>query len=248
MTKPLLLLHNRHTPDDSDIWRVAVRRGWNTARVTEHTVKAAMEGHDHIRYYGNTLHAKMIEDQLPIGFLPIDYSSLARIDLYTRRKVGYTTFDQIVQPITHDTFIKPARDKWFEARVYKAGETIAGVPWSTDEVYISDVMSFANEARCFVLNGQIMTAALYRIDGVPYGETDLSPEDCNMDEAIKNTILPQWAAEICAMGDLPPGVVIDFGQLSDGTWAVIEFNEAWASGLYYCDPEKCFDVIVASQQ
>lgn len=97
-------------------------------------------------------------------------------------------------------------------------------------------------------NGVILTAALYRIDGVPYGETDKTPEDCNMDEAIKDTVLPNWAAAICAMGDLPPGVVIDFGQLPDGTWAVIEFNEAWASGLYYCDPEKCFDVIVASQQ
>ena len=248
MSKPLLLLHNRHTPDDSDIWRVAVRRGWNTARVTERTVKAAMEGHEYIRYYGNTMHSKMIEDQLPIRFIPIDYSSLARIESYTRRKIEYTTFGKLIQPIQRDLFIKPARDKWFEAKVYKAGDTIGGVPWSTDEIYVSDVMGFVNEVRCFVLNGIIQTAALYRIDGVPYGETELSPEDCNMDETIKDTPCCQWATEICAMGDLPPGAVIDFGQLADGTWAVIEFNEAWASGLYYCDPEKCFDVILASQQ
>ena len=50
------------------------------------------------------------------------------------------------------------------------------------------------------------------------------------------------------MAKLPKGVVLDFGLMDNGMWSLIEFNEAWASGLYYCDPEKCFDVIVESQK
>jgi hypothetical protein len=46
---------------------------------------------------------------------------------------------------------------------------------------------------------------------------------------------------------LPEGVVMDFGRLASGEWALVEFNEAWASGIYYCDPDRALDVIVASQ-
>ncbi len=45
---------------------------------------------------------------------------------------------------------------------------------------------------------------------------------------------------------LPIGLVIDFWQLENGDWALIEFNEAWCSGLYWCDPNKCLDVIINS--
>jgi hypothetical protein len=181
-------------------------------------------------------------------FSPIDYSILAKIsNYYTGRHVFYTAFKDIKQPVERDTFIKPARDKFFEARVYKTGETIEGAPQGDDAVYLSDVVRFVDEVRCFVLYGHIITSSLYRINGVSYQEVDKDPSEINFDDQLKDTMLPTWAKEICNAYQLPKGVVIDFGRFADGSWGVIEFNEAWASGLYYCDPEKCFDVIVASQ-
>ena len=48
----------------------------------------------------------------------------------------------------------------------------------------------------------------------------------------------------------PNGVVLDFGKVDSvhEIWHLIEANEAWASGLYDVDPEKAFDVIIASQE
>jgi hypothetical protein len=246
--KSLMFLHNRHTPDDQDIWKEAIRRGWNTARVNQIDVKDKMEGFDFVRYYGNTLHGAQIENQLPFKFVPIDYSILAKIsDYYTSRHIHYMRFADLKQPVQEDLFIKPARDKFFEAKVYLRGSMIEGTPQGDDMVYVSDVVRFMDEVRCFVLDGEIQTASLYRIDGISYREVDMPPEEINFDDQLKDTIIPKWTKEICSKFKLPRGVVIDFGRFHDGGWAVIEFNEAWASGLYYCRPDKCFDVIVASQ-
>lgn len=245
--KKLLLLHNRHTPDDSDIWRVAVRAGWSTQRTNRLQVEEHLKGYDFVRYYGNTLHAAQLPDVLPFKFKEIDYSYLAVLTEFTKRKIWYTKFSRLEQPLRNEEFIKPARDKWFEARVYKAGETISGVPDANDDIYISEVVKYIDEVRCFVLDGVIQTSSLYRINGQVWDITGLPPDLINFDKQLKGTPLQEYVSSIYNSIDLPSGVVIDFGRLPDGSWSLIEFNEAWASGLYYCDPEKCFDVIINSQ-
>lgn len=245
--KNLMLLHNRHTPDDSDIWRVAVRRGWATKRTSEPYVRSDMEGYDFIRYYGNTLHGAMIEPHLPFRFSPINPKHLANLRGYTKRWIKLVKFSDIIQPIVADMFIKPARDKWFEAKVWLKGETITGAPQADDLCYVSDIVPFLDEVRCFVLDGQVQTSSLYRINTVSYQEVD-EPEASNFDERMTDTPICGYARAIATTTDLPSGVVMDFGRTSDGQWSLIEFNEAWASGLYFCHPEKCFDVICASQK
>ena len=245
--KKLLLLHNRHTPDDSDIWRVAIRRGWATYRTNEFEVKDHMKGYDFIRYYGNTLHAVQIKNQLPFHFTPIRPNILSDAFSWTKRDIQLKRFKDIIQPITYDCFIKPVSEKWFEARAYKKGEIIPGAANDNDLCYVSDIEEFIDEVRCFCLYGQIMTSSLYRINKISYQEVE-SPESSNFDGHLDNTPLRGYTADLEGFFDLPPGVVMDFGRTKDNIWKLIEFNEAWASGLYFCDPEKCLDVIIESQQ
>ena len=37
--------------------------------------------------------------------------------------------------------------------------------------------------------------------------------------------------------------VVDIGLIKDNGWAVIESNQAWASGIYGCDPYGVLTVI-----
>lgn len=249
VSNKLLLLHNRHTPDDSDIWRVAVRAGWHTQRTNALQVADHIKGYDHVRYYGNTLHAAQLPAAaLPFKFSEIDYSLLAKLGHFTHRQIDYIRFETLGQPLKQDAFIKPARDKWFEAKVYKEGETITGSPIDGDEIYVSEIVKFVDEVRCFVLNGEVLTSSLYRINNQVWDITGLPPDLINFDKQIKDTPIQQHVKDIWTVcKGLPNGVVIDFGRQPDGKWSLIEFNEAWASGLYYCTPELCFEVIQASQ-
>ena len=188
--KNLMLLHNRHTPDDSDIWRVAMRRGWNTSRCgLSAPIKDQIKGFDFVRYYGNTLNGAEIENQLPFKFVPIDYEQLAgkRLSYYTDRKIDYISFGELKQPIEQDCFIKPARDKWFEARIYKKGETVTGAPLADDKIYVSEIVNYIDEVRCFVLDGEILTSSYYRMNKVNYQEVDLPNEQINFDNELKDT-------------------------------------------------------------
>lgn len=248
MIKPLLLLHKRHTPDDSAIWKEAIRRGWNTERTDELHVKEHIEGRHLVRYYGNTLHAQRISEYLPFSFTEIHPKFLAELTDYTKRKIELITYANLGQPLKQTAFIKPVGDKWFEARVYKEGEVISGTPADTDKIYVSEIVKFVNEVRCFVLDDEILTSSLYRINGQVWDLTGLPPDEINFDNRINSTPIPQYVKEICAKCRLPRGIVIDFGQLENGEWILIEFNEAYGSGLYYCAPDKAFDAIINSQE
>jgi hypothetical protein len=246
--KKLMLLHNRYTHNDNDIWSIAIKNGWSTARTNQYQVKEHMEGYDFIRYYGNTMHAEQIKDQLPFKFLLINPYVLTRLSDITKRKISCFEYWSLKQPLEKKCFIKPVHEKFFEAKIYEIGENIFGAPLPNDFIYVSETINFIDEVRCFVLNGKVLTSSLYRINKESYQDVDMSPEQINFDDKIKDTPIEQYVKEICSEHDLPPGIVIDFGRLPNGEWALIEFNEAWASGLYFCDPQKCFEVIVASQE
>ena len=213
-----------------------------------HHVKEHIKGRTVVRYYGNTLHAQQISSFLPFEFTEIHPRFLAELTEYTKRKIELITYANLGQPLKQTAFIKPVSDKWFEARVYKEGENISGTPDDADKIYVSEIVKFVNEVRCFVLGTEILTASLYRINGQVWDSTDLPPDKINFDDRINDTPIPQYVKEICTKCRLPKGVVIDFGQLENGEWGLIEFNEAYGSGLYYCDPRPAFDVIINSQQ
>lgn len=255
--KNLLLMDERvASPDNADIWRTAIRRGWTVERTNPFKIKEHIGDHKFVRYYGNTLHAKMIEGLLPLKLSPIDYSILPSLQEYTKRFISFVSFKRLIQPIEHTLFIKPARDKWFEAKVYHPGNTISGSPMDGDEIYISEVVKFINEVRCFVVDGEVLTSSLYRINTEVWDRVTEDPEKINFDGRIKDTDIPRMVKEIHSKykNQLPRGVVMDFGTIESSCrpaadeYSLVEFNEAWSCGLYYTNYDKAFDCIIASQE
>jgi len=247
--KKLLILHNRYTPDDTDIWREAVRGGWKIERPNLFNVSELSLGYDTVRYYGNTLHQEQIKDSIPVYFSRINLNCLPNLLSYTKRLIKLYTFGDLNGYVPFTAFYKPVNNKWFEAGVYNKGSSISGSSKADDMIYISEIMRFTHEVRCFVIDGKIQTSSLYRIDGNVWDKTDLKPEKINFDDRIDDTPIPGMVKAIhkkCGT-ELPSGIVMDFGYNSDREWALIEFNEAWASGLYYCDVSKAFNTIIKSQ-
>lgn len=246
--KPLLILPQRHRPDDADLWRAAIRRGWETIRVGLVVDSAVFSGRPMVRYYGNTLHSLQLEGHLPLSFGTIDPLLLTELP-ETRRTIALRRFGEITQPLTTACFVKPISEKWFPAKVYPVGATLPEGPLADDFAYVQTPVIFTDELRCYVRGHEILTASLYRVDQVAWDVSELPPEALNFDDRIEGSCIPELVRRIRAVAKsrLPDGVVMDFGKLDSGVWSLIEFNEAWASGLYYCDPDRALDVIVASQ-
>lgn len=241
--KKRLLLHYRADCNTNDIWKAAISSGWSTDRVHDVRVAQACEGADHIRYYGNTLHAARIESQLPIRFLPLDLSVLAWT-LLTKRMVNLYKLSELASNRAGDCFIKPAQEKWFPARVYKPNEKILSEDGEgntgslpDDLIYTQTPVNFINEIRCFCLDGKVHTASYYRVGGEYF--------PANLDEG-RDKRIDEMVAELAP--HYPRGVVLDFGYSDKMEYSFIEPNESWASGIYGCDAVKCLDVIDASQE
>lgn len=234
-----LLLHMRADCNTNDIWRAAIRAGWSTERVDLSGRINIPSDTTKVRYYGNTLHASMIEDKVPLRFLPLDLTILAKTSL-TKRQIRLMRADEL-EDITEPTFIKPAQNKWFPAKVYEPGEfpkrSQGGAGLSSDMIYVQDPVDMINEVRCFCLDGKILTASYYRI----------GHEYCplSIDDVDRPKILDEMVTELAPY--YPRGVVLDFAYARK-QWVFLEPNEAFASGLYGCDPEKCLEVIEASQE
>lgn len=235
----MLLLHLRADPNTSDIWRSAIRNGWTTERVDMTGRISIPPGTPKVRYYGNTLHGEIIQGHLPLRFLDLDLEALAKTPL-TKRSVQLMRAGELGD-ITKASFIKPAQQKWFPAKVYQPGESPkrsqggAGLP--SDLIYVQEPIDMFNEVRCFCLDGKILTASYYRVghEYCPLG----------IDDVDRPKILDEMVTELAPL--YPRGVVLDFAYTSTHEWCFLEPNEAWASGLYGCDPDKCLEAIEASQ-
>ena len=239
----------RHTADSSDMWRTAIRRGWETRRTNMYQVQEHCKGYDLVRYYGNTLHAEQIKNGVPFKFDVIPaFLDLPSLLPYTKRKIRGMCYALLKQPIEEDCFIKPVWHKWFESRVYKKGETIIDdACHASDNIYVSEIVKCVDEVRCFCLNGEILTSSYYRLNSVVWDQTNESPELLNFDDKLKDTPLTEYVKGIYKNYHyLPRGVVLDFALTDKNEWIFVEPNEAYASGLYYCNYDKCFDVIIES--
>lgn len=241
----ILLLHNRYEYNANAIYRTALGRKWHVRRVDfPHniaSVLAEIKNSDElckhtVRYYGNTWDISNANIKLPMEFLPVSIYELPNIP-QTGRHICLSKLYELPEFV--NKFVKPAQNKWFPAKIYASSSEIpTDCSLCTDDVYIQDVVDIVNEVRCFCLDGKILTASLYKVSRafcpIPY-ESD-----------VRDQVIDKMVEEIAP--HYPAGVVLDFGYTSDGKWIFIEPNEAWASGIYTCDPSKCLDVIIESQE
>jgi hypothetical protein len=197
-----------------------------------------------VAVYGEPLFVAAVADALDILALEPTPAWLVELPKeYQRRNVRLMRLDEARAAIRSRTFVKPAVDKCFAARVYESAADLPPIDvWPEHTlVYVSEVVAWDVEWRCFVLNREVVTASPYwrqgRLARLESGEWESSNEEER--EALA------FAARVLADSrvSLPPAVVLDVGQLADGRWAVIEANSAWGAGLYGCDPAKILPVV-----
>ena len=182
------------------------------------------------RLYGNDTFCLVLAEVLGLELVSPPDDLLIGLDRgWLGRDVAVAKLSE-VGSIEFPKFIKPLVPKQFRAGVYGASGALLreanGLDGST-LLQIADVVAIEAEARCFVLNQRVVTAAFYEGAGDP--------------EAICRFV-DDLAQEVV----LPTTVVIDVGVI-EGDLAVIEANATWGAGLNGCDPVavvRCLDAAV----
>lgn len=198
--------------------------------------------------YGSQTFCEVIAQQMGWTLKQNSFDWLARVHpYYLKRKVEFMTLDQ-AKLIKETKFIKPADDKVFPAKVYAPGELITHetIPGDTPTL-VSDVVEFDLEYRTFV-DKRVRTWSNY-----VFFEHIADPKMWHM-VPLEEERYPQDFVNDCLydmefhdMGGLiTVPSVIDVGRIKGKGWAIIETNQAWASGLYGCDPGQVLKVLEQS--
>lgn len=239
-TKPLLILPPRHGPDPQALWRAAIAAGWEIQRLSNWR-EEVLSGEHPIVIYGEPLFAQAVADRLglvlvypPDDFLP---SIGGR---FTHRKVILTTL-RGARRITERSFIKPANDKTFAARVYASGVEL---PEGADEdtpVLVSEVVEWRIEFRCFIREGVLATSSPYvRGEGLAQDEegqwTASEGEHSGAQQFVEHFL---QTVDV----NLPPAFVLDVGLIPGRGWAVVEANTAWGAGVCGANPSAVLDTL-----
>jgi hypothetical protein len=239
---PTLILPPRYTPDSIAVSKAAVRAGWEVERLGSWRVPQHLLDRD-VVLYGEPLFAAIVAESLGLSLLEPPPAWLAGLPReLTRRPIPLTTLAE-ARALTRPTFVKPAEDKCFPARVYESGHDLpreSVLPGRTP-VLIAGPVDWQVEFRCFSLDGEVLTLSPYWRDGrlaqAEDGSWEMTEEELHGAREFATTVLRDSRAA------LPPAVVLDVGTIRDEGWAVVEANAAWGSGIYGCDPDQVLRVV-----
>ncbi len=183
-----------------------------------------------VRVYGNETFCLVLQERLGLALqTPADDLSTTVPSKFLRRSLSKRRLDQ-VSGATFPLFIKSLVPKQIPSRLYATAHELSDVSSGmqpTSELLVSEPVCFVAEVRSFVLDGEILDAALY--EGVA------SLEDAR-----------DFIRQLVAAVPQPRAVVIDVGLLADNSWALVEFNAAWGAGLNGCNASRVLPAIVAA--
>jgi len=224
----------RYSDDSLRLRSAALKKNWRTERLQIWRAPDHLKNEE-IVLYGEPLFAAAIAEQLDIGLIEPTHDLLARIpEKYLIRKVLFTTLGE-ARLWKERAFIKPADEKCFAARVYENGQELpvrAGLSENTPTL-ISEPVDWELEARVFLRNREALCYSPYLRRGKlaqdEKGEWPMSAAEVRELKEFLTGFLEESDIE------LPPSVVLDAGKIKDRDWALVEFNPAFASGLYGCD-------------
>ncbi|WP_436771188.1 ATP-grasp domain-containing protein [Yinghuangia sp. YIM S09857] len=234
-----LVLAPRSTETDRWLGAAAYRRGLRVERSYDWAVPAGVRGGEAYVYAG-PLFADAVSRDLHVGLLEPADDWLARLPrALTGRRVEAMPLAR-ARTLRGPRFVKPPADKTFPARVYADGSELPGHAVSDQDalVLVSEVVCFRSEFRLFLLDGRVLAASRYAVDG----DLAVAP----LDGCAERTDAEAFAAEVAGSGvaGLPSAVVVDIGRTDAGEWAVVEANAAWASGGYACDDDGVLAVVM----
>jgi len=196
--------------------------------------------------YGSQTFCEVIAQQMGWQLKANPFDWLAKIpEFFLKRKVQFMTLGE-AKLLQETKFIKPADDKVFDAKVYEPGALITheAVPNDTPTL-VSDVVEFDLEYRTFV-SKRVKTWSNYvcyeHIADPKYW--NMIPHDERLPHDLVNDLLHHIEYHDSNLQVVPS--VIDVGRIPGKGWAIIETNQAWASGIYGCDPNGVLDVLEIS--
>ncbi|MEU9021804.1 ATP-grasp domain-containing protein [Actinomadura sp. NPDC048394] len=165
--------------------------------------------------------------EAPLGWL----ADLPRA--FTQREIVIMSIEE-AYALRRPAFIKSPNDKSIRALVYPDGSRLPG-PDAVDPqtpVLVSDVVTFDAEYRLHILEKTVHAGSQYAENG----QLKLGP---------LSTSASRFGADLLAEcgHTLPTAIVVDVGT-TDGRWAVIEANAAWASGHYAANTDHVLDVVL----
>lgn len=235
-----LVLSQRFTDDSNLLWRAAIDAGWDIVRA--HGFKVGpIDGTPVL--YGETIFADAICEELSVSVVTPTHAWLPALpSRFLQRSVGLTTLADAMTG-SFPAFIKPPDDKLFAARVYPDAASLAAVTQGFEAatpVLVSSPVSFAVEYRAFVAGRRVAALSAYIRGGAVAEGWEELPGEREGALALLEALLADVSIEV------PPALVIDVGLLSSGSWAVVEANPAWASGLCGCDPAVILSVLAAA--
>ncbi len=211
-------------PEKLDEGRASVRTAWEHAGGETLTLGRFWEPPEldcaKIRLYGNTSFCHVLAQKLGLELVSPPDDMLIHLDPDAlKRSVALKPLAS-VSSMNFPLFAKPSAPKIFRAAVYDSPaelskETMGINP--TTLVLVSTVVEFVAEARCWVLDRNVLSLIVY--------EGNASTNDAlSFTSSLVSGIQP---AET---------YVLDVGLISGKGWAVIEANPAWGAGINGGDP------------
>lgn len=220
-------------------WEVySAPMGW---RLPDHLIESGAKGAP----YGSQTFCEVIAQQMNWKLKQNSFDWLAKVpQKFLKRRVDFMTLEEATR-LHEPKFIKPADDKCFEARVYQPGEFVPHDSIALDyPVLVSDIVQFDVEYRTFMDGLDVKTWSNYLF----YGEINDPRFHHMIDENHEHPA--QFVRNLMAAtpSDILPTVpsVVDVGIIRGRGMAIIETNQAWASGTYGCDSGQALKVIAGS--
>jgi hypothetical protein len=222
-----------------DGWEVySAPMGW---RLPEHLTTSGVKGVP----YGSQTFCEVIAQQMKWTLKQNSFDWLVKVPVkFLKRRVDFMSIKEATQ-LHERKFIKPADDKCFDAKVYEPGQFIPHECIPADyPVLVSDVVQFDVEYRIFMDGFKSRAWSNYLF----YGEIN-DPRFHHMIDA--DQLEPVSFVNKLMISTDPDNLptepcVIDVGIIHGKGMAVIETNQAWASGIYGCDPYGVLKVLEAS--
>jgi len=181
-----------------------------------------------VRVYGNDTFCLVLAQKLGLSLQEPPEELLCDLPLeYLSRQVKALSLSEI-EDLSFPLFCKSAAPKLIQAAVYRSAEELQNECKDLKDmtrILISQVADVTSEARCFILDGQVLDCAIY--------EGGLSNREPALDFATK---------AVKAL-DLPETCVMDVGYFDGKGWGIVEFNASWGAGLNGCNAEKIYPAI-----
>lgn len=121
----------------------------------------------------------------------------------------------------------------------------AALPEAVTLLVADSWLNCESEYRTFCVGREVLTASPYRIEDEGWSA------ELFLHRASWHDRAAEFASEVLAAlpeDDVPPACVLDIARLSDTSFAVLETNTVWATGLYGCDPDAVLKAVLAAQR